>query len=255
MFVDPHTHFFLCNYSTLELIKKENYSEIYILAYLPFKPHYYTTLVDLFRWLLDIEPARFNELGLNAHIGVGIHPRNIPSSGISTLLSSIDEYLVRAEIVGEIGLELGTEEEVNVLKDLLVVADRFDKPVIIHTPRKGKEIVLKKLVNILGEGRVQSGRVVVDHASYELINEFLKLKTFIGLTIQPGKLSVNELVKLVKNYPELVEVGMVNSDCGRDPSDPLAVKLAYEGMITNEIGNSDAIKLVRDNALRFIRRS
>lgn len=255
MFVDPHTHLFISNYSTLEIIKRENYQEVYVLAYIPFKPQYHTTLVELFRWLIEVEPSRFKEVGINLRVGLGIHPRNIPSSGLTSLLNSSEEFLIKADLIGEVGLELGTEEEVMVLSEMLRLADILDKPVIIHTPRRGKDLILKKLLNVLSLSRVQPNRVVVDHASYELIEEFLSFGTLVGLTVQPGKLNVSQLVELVKSYPELIEVGMVNSDCGRDPSEPLAVKLAYEGLISAGISGLDALKLVRNNALKLISKS
>lgn len=252
MFVDPHTHHFLSNYATLELLKKEGYSATYVLAYLPVRPSHPNTLVDLFRWLLDVEPERFRGLGIKVYLGVGVHPRNIPYSELTLLLSSMEEWVVRADIVGEVGLEVGSEEEVRVLLEMLKLADRFDKPVIIHTPRRGKEVIIKKLWEILKSSTIQLSRVVVDHASYEAIENFINLGTLVGLTVQPGKLSTSQLIDLVIRNPELVERGMVNSDCGRDPSNPLAVKSSYEELISAGITASDALKLVRDNALKLI---
>ncbi|MEM1679842.1 MAG: TatD family hydrolase [Sulfolobales archaeon] len=252
MFVDSHTHHFLSNYATLELLKKEGYSAVYVLAYLPIRPSHPNTLIDLFRWLLDVEPERFGELGIKAYLGVGIHPRNIPYSELTSLLSSMEEWVVRADLIGEIGLEVGSEVEVKVLLEMLKLADKFDKPAIIHTPRRGKEVIIKRLQDILRSSSVQPGRVVVDHASYELIDDFINLGTLVGLTVQPGKLSTNQLINLVIRNPELIERGMINSDCGRDPSNPLAVKTSYEELINAGITASDALKLVRDNALRLI---
>lgn len=252
MFVDAHTHHFVSNYSTIELLKKENYTAVYILAYIPVKPLHHTTLVDLFRWLVEVEPERFKELGINVYVGVGIHPRNIPSFGLTQLLETIEGWVIRANFIGEVGLEVGSNEEIEVLLEMLKLAEKLDKVIVIHTPRKGKELILKKLWEILKSSGIQLDRIVVDHASYELIEEFIKLGTFIGLTVQPGKLSINQLVDLVLKYPELIEFGMVNSDCGRDPSDPLAVKLSYEELIKAGISVSDALKLVRDNALRLL---
>ncbi len=251
MFVDAHTHHFVSNYSTVELLRKEGYTAVYILAYIPVKPLYHTTLVDLFRWLVEVEPMRFKELGIKVCVGVGIHPRNIPHFGLAQLLESMEEFVARADFIGEVGLEVGSVEEVEVLSEMLRLAERLDKPLIIHTPRREKELILKKLRDVLESSSIQLDRVVVDHASYELIEEFIELGTFIGLTVQPGKLSVNQLINLVVKHPELIELGMVNSDCGRDPSDPLAVKLSYEGLVKADINVSGALKLVRDNALRF----
>lgn len=253
MFVDPHTHHHLSNYSTLEVISSEGYEAVVVLAYIPIRPSHHTTLYDLFNWLLTVEPERFNSVGIKVYVGLGIHPRNIPEYGLEYLMESLEEWLSRANVVGEVGLETGSDIEVRVLSEILKVASKLDKVVVIHTPRRGKEVILKKLRDVLVVSPIQLERLVVDHASADLIHEFLKLGTYVGLTVQPGKLSVSDIADLTSKYPELFERGMVNSDCGRDPSDPLAVKRVYSSLRTLGVSNSDALKLVRDNALRLFK--
>ncbi len=252
MFVDPHTHHFMSNHSTLELIKNEGFRRVFILAYMPVRPLHHTTLVDLFRWLVEVEPIRFRDLGIELRVGLGIHPRNIPLSGSEGLAGVMEEWLIKADFVGEVGLETCSDEEVRVLSEMLRLAKKLDKVVIVHTPRKGKELVVKKLPKYLELSGIQLERVVVDHVSREVVGELLKYGVLVGLTVQLGKLNVEDVVDLVLNYPELVDRGLINSDCGRDPSDPLAVKKAYEALLSSNISKTDAMKLVNDNALRLV---
>ena len=134
---------------------------------------------------------------------------------------------------------------------MLRLAKKFDKVVIIHTPRKNKELITKKVVNYVVLSGISLDRVVIDHISREVVKEVIKLGSFIGLTVQPGKLSIDDVVSLVREYPELIDRGLVNSDCGRDPSDPLAVKKTYTALLN--LGLGDVRRLVSDNALRLIK--
>lgn len=253
MFVDPHTHHHLSNYATLELLSAEGVEAVAILAYIPVKPSSHKTLLDLFNWLVNVEPERFRSVGIKAYVGLGIHPRNVPDEGLSELMDSLELWLSRADLVGEVGLEVSSEVEVELLSKILKISSKLDKLVIIHTPRKGKELIVRKLSEVLRNSPVNPDKVVVDHASRDLINEFLGLDTYIGLTVQQGKLSIADLIDAVSKYPELVDKGLVNSDCGRDPSDPLTVKKAYYALVASGLNHFDAIKLTRDNALKVLR--
>ena len=253
MFVDPHTHHYLSNYSTLELLKREGIEAVGIMAYFPVKPSSHITLIDLFRWLLTVERERFSSVGIKLFVGVGIHPRNIPDSGLEELLKVIDKYIEEADAIGEVGLELSTDVEIYVLRKMIEFSEKMDKPIVIHTPRKEKATALRKIASVLREGRVSQEIVLVDHASMDLIKEFIDLGTYIGLTVQSGKLSPEQVVEIVKRYPEVIDRAVVNSDCGSAPSDPLAVKKVYEALRREGISNSDALKLVRDNAIKFFR--
>jgi predicted metal-dependent TIM-barrel fold hydrolase len=125
--------------------------------------------------------------------------------------------------------------------------------VILHTPRRNKELITKKVIKYVVLSGISLDRVVIDHISREVVKEVVDLGTYVGLTVQPGKLSSDDVVNLVRDHPELIDRGLVNSDCGRDPSDPLAVKKTYTVLLNSGLGLSDARKLVSDNALKLIK--
>jgi hypothetical protein len=246
--IDGHTHHQYSNFFTLERLEKEGYAGMAVLSYLPVRPTGPQSIKDLFRWILEVEPKRYHNL--RVYTGIGIHPRNIPESGLKATLNLLEEWLPKADILGEVGLETGSEEEISLLKKQLALAKRLDKPVIIHTPRKGKGPMLSKIRKLIGH----TERVVVDHASIELIDEFIMLGTFVGLTVQPGKLAPYDVYRLLKKRPELVEKGILNSDCGREPSDPLAVKKTAKLLLRKGIPEEDIKRLIEGNFFRLMLR-
>ncbi|MEM4489325.1 MAG: TatD family hydrolase [Desulfurococcaceae archaeon] len=133
---------------------------------MPVKPMNHASLIDLYRWLLDNEYKRVTSLGLRAMVGLGIHPRNIPSDWREAL--SYIEEILRAysyAILGEVGFELGSEVEVEVevLREQLRIAKKSDRPVILHSPRRNELVIVKKLLKIVESSGLSEGLVIIDH--------------------------------------------------------------------------------------------
>jgi hypothetical protein len=63
--------------------------------------------------------------------------------------------------------------------------------------------------------------VVIDHIDLATIDIALEAGTYIGITVQPGKASVQDAVELIREYPEAKFV--VNSDMSAQRSDCLSV--------------------------------
>jgi TatD DNase family protein len=68
---------------------------------------------------------------------LGYHPWNISISGIRGNLDFIEKNLARAVAIGEVGMDfkIGTAKEIQrgVFEELLDLAGKFDKPIIIHS--------------------------------------------------------------------------------------------------------------------------
>jgi len=151
---------------------------------------------------------------------------------------------------GEIGLEDATDEEIEVLTKQLKIAEKLDKPCIIHTPRNNKVEVTKKTVEILEKIEFPESLAVIDHASVETVEPILKKGYFAGLTVQPGKLSSEEVIQIVEKYG--VEKFVLNSDTGFSPSDMTAVAKTAK-ILSDKMGKKDAEKIVWGNAVEFFR--
>jgi predicted metal-dependent TIM-barrel fold hydrolase len=61
--------------------------------------------------------------------------------------------------------------------------------------------------------------VVIDHFNAELLSGLEKGSYMIGLSLQPGKLSVNEALKIVATLDS--KRVLINSDSSTEPSEPL----------------------------------
>lgn len=239
--IDTHIHSEGRSVEDLKHMAENGIKKAITCAFYPIKPGFPETLIDLARKLTEFEPERGKKAGMEIHSAVGIHPRCIPPKWEKVLdfIESYSGYVA----VGEIGLEDGSDEEREVLKAQLLLAKRLDVPAIIHTPRKNKETILEKTLEILDKTAFPEELALVDHNSAETLKVVLERGYWAGITVQPGKLSVEEAVKIVEEFGD--ERLIANSDTGFSESDMLAVKKFYDAC-RNE-------RVVRENAERFFR--
>ena len=252
-FIDGHLHSVFLSYYDIELMVHSSYDGFVTLAYTPIPPSNVDSLREHFEHLM-FEKNRCGGTGLRVYVGVGIHPRCIPSGDIGSYLGIVEEYLGNTDVLGEVGLETGSDVEVRVLEEQLRIAKRLDKPVIIHTPRANKHVILRRIIDVVNNVGLPSELVVIDHLlpSPILLDLIVGRGYWLGFTIQPGKVKAMDVLWVVKNYPESIDKIIVNSDSGLYPCNPLAVKEAYE-VLSEHMGKADAYKLVSLNAVRFLK--
>jgi len=221
---DSHTHSHLRSFEDLQAMAAAGIEGLVTCAFLPVRPSWSSTLMDLFRWLVDEESARLCKAGLRPLVAVGVHPRCIPPEhGIDDALDLLDTLLGsrRAAALGEVGLEAGDVAECDVLKRQLRIAACHNVPVIVHTPRVNKDAMLDATLAILKTSGIDPARVVIDHLAGKTVPRVRALGFNVGLTVQPGKLTAADVAQLVRvNGPERL---MVNSDLSHLASNPLTV--------------------------------
>lgn len=160
------------------------------------------------------------EKGLKIFRVVGIHPRSIPPRYISS--GKVDEDEVNKLLedvskeddvvgIGEIGLEKGGKVEEDIFKCQLMFAQKNKMPVCIHTPRKNKEEITEKTLDILDNIDLGANLVVIDHINYEnILKKVLSRGYYAGITISNTKSSKEEAAELINS--NMSKRIMINSD-------------------------------------------
>ena len=198
--------------------------------------------------ILNFEPKRANEYGLDLKVALGIHPANSLKNN-EAILKQLEKWIENRDIiaVGEIGLDENTELEREVFKKQLILADETESNVIIHTPRKNKLEVLKDIKEIVLEN-INPKLVVIDHINLNTIEEVIDEDFTVGLTVQPQKMEVDEAIEILDKYG--FDKFLLNSDISNKPSDPLSVpktvrtlkRLGYEKKEINKVAFENAEK-------------
>jgi predicted metal-dependent TIM-barrel fold hydrolase len=216
-------------------------------AFYPIQPLFQETLIDLFRKLTIYEQRRGEKAGMKIHAAVGMHPRCIPPE-----YSKVIEFMETNEgwvAFGEIGLETGDDREVEVFKEQLKLAKKIDMRCIIHTPRKNKKEITAKTLQILDSLSFPEDLAIVDHVSMETAGEVLKAGYFVGLTVQPGKLTEKDVYEIVSKFG--VEKMVLNSDTGFSESDMFATVKAVEHLLESGMDKEEIERVAYKNAKEF----
>ncbi|MEM0202523.1 MAG: TatD family hydrolase [Archaeoglobaceae archaeon] len=241
MLFDSHVHSEGLGVTELRKMRESGIEKICSLSFYPVKPLFPQTLIDAFRKLEEFEKRRCKILGIEMFAGVGIHPRCIPPN-----YKAVIEHLEANDwdLFGEIGLENATNEEIEVLRDQLRVAKSKDIPCVIHTPRGNKRTVTKKILEVLESVSFPAELAVVDHVNFENLDLVLEKDYWIGLTVQLGKLSAQEVANIVEEHGS--ERFIVNSDSGYGNEFVTAVAEVAE------VVGKEAEKICLKNAEKFL---
>ena len=252
-FIDSHIHTIFLSWSELLDLVYSGYEAVITVAYTPYIPRSKESLADHFEHLM-LEVNRLKSVGLRAFVGVGIHPRCFKPELSNAYMEVLREYLPKADVLGEVGLETCSDAEVELLRKQLELAKELDKPVIVHTPRADKAAALKNALRVIEEVGVPEEVVVIDHLtlSEEVINLVKDRSIYLGFTIQQGKSSARDIMYLIEEHEDLIDRVVLNSDAGRDPSDTLAVAKAYEELAEEGYG-VEAVKITSVNIKKLLK--
>ena len=192
-------------------------------------------LINHFDRILNFEPKRAGEYGLDLKVALGIHPTNAISNS-EAVFQKLEELIENKEIIaiGEIGLDENTSEEQKLFKKQLELADETKSKVIIHTPRLNS---------------IDPKLVVIDHINKNTIEDVIDEKFTIGLTVQPQKMEVSEAVDIMDQYG--FDKFLLNSDISNKPSDPLSVPRTVRTLKRLGYNEKDIEKVSHRNAEKF----
>ena len=190
-------------------------------SYYPYKVNNAEILLNHLNRILNFEPKRAGEYGLDLRVALGIHPANSIGNN-EIIFDQLEKWIENKDIIaiGEIGLDENTELEKEVFKKQLELAEETKSKVIVHTPRKNKLEVLKDIKGIALEN-INPKLVVIDHINLNTIEEIIDDDFTIGLTVQPQKMEVEEAIEILDKYG--FDKFLLNSDISNKPSDPLSV--------------------------------
>ena len=199
--------------------------------------------------ILNFEPRRAGEYGLDLRVALGIHPANALKNN-EIIFEALERWIENRDIIaiGEIGLDENTDFEKEVFKKQLELAEDSKSKVIIHTPRKNKLEVLKDIKDIVLEN-INPKLVVIDHINLNTVEEVIDEDFTIGLTVQPQKMEVEEAIEILDKYG--FDKFLLNSDISNKPSNPLSVPKTVRTLKRLGYDKKEINKVAFENAKSF----
>ncbi len=245
---DTHIHSEGRSVEDLEEMVKRGIKKAVTCAFYPIEPKFPETLIDHFRKLTTFEVERGRSAGMEIYPAIGIHPRCIPPKYVK-VIESMGE--IDCVAFGEIGLETANDLELDVLRIQLRLAKELDKPCIIHTPKRNKVEITKKIIEVLKDVGFPEDLAVIDHATGETVGMILDSGYHAGLTVQIGKLSVEDVCDIVTKFG--FERFVLNSDTGFDRADKIATAKAVEFLEEKGFEKAEVEKLAEKNAVKLFK--
>ena len=218
-------------------------------SFYPYKIDNETVLLNHLNRILNYDTNRASEYGLDLKVALGIHPANTIDKP-EIIYENLYKWIENKDIIaiGEIGLEDLTEAEISIFKKQLDIADETDSKVIIHTPRKNKEKVLKEILDIVPQ-HIDEKQAVVDHINPNVVENAIKSDCMLGLTVQPQKMEKEDAIAILDEHG--FDRFLLNSDISNKPSDPLSVAKTVRELTRLGFNPKDIEKISHKNAQEF----
>jgi len=214
---------------------------------------------DYFRHLTDYEPIRAAASGIRHFCWICINPKEAEDVGFAReVIQIIPEFLEKPTVlgVGEIGLNKNSRNELTILEQQLDLVARYHQLVLVHTPHledklKGTRLTIDA---IRRDGRIDPGRVLIDHVEEHTVREVLDAGFWAGMTLYPdSKCTPQRAADIIEMYG--TQRLWMNSAGDWGPSDPLAVPKAHVEMRRRGYREQTITQISFDNPMRFLSQS
>jgi len=182
---------------------------------------------DYFRQLTESEPSRAAQFGIRHFTWLCINPKEAEDPGFAReVMSIIPEFLDRPNVlgIGEIGLNKNSRNELEIFEAHVEFAAQRDQLILVHTPhledkKKGTRLIMDA---IRRNGRIDPGRVLIDHVEEHTVKMVLDGGFWAGMTLYPDtKCTPQRAADIFEIYG--TERIWINSAGDWGVSDPLAV--------------------------------
>lgn len=259
-FIDPHIHMYARTTDDYENMKKVGYVAVIEPAFWSGTDktcacsHY-----DYFDHLLNFEHDRAEKYGIKHYSFLGINPKEAKNTKISfEVIYNLNKYLEHPNClgIGEIGFDLITNDEEDILRRQIIIAEKTNSLVIIHLPHNNKLEGVKRTFKVLDQENVNFKKYIIDHNTDNTIEIVLDHSEIIaGITLYPNKVSNENAAMIINRYNNNTDRILINSSADWGKSYPLNVSEASKKF--HQLGlNIDWIKKVSyENAFKFFSQS
>ncbi len=214
---------------------------------------------DYFRHLTEQEPRRAAEYGIRHFTWLCINPKEAEDVGFAReVIALIPQFLDRPNVlgIGEIGLNKNSRNELTILEAQIDLAATHDQLVLVHTPhledkRKGTRLIMDA---IRSDGRLDPGRVLIDHVEEHTVGLVLDAGFWAGMTLYPDtKCTSQRAADIIEMHG--TDRIWINSAGDWGPSDPLAVPKAQLELSRRGHAAETIARISYDNPLMFLSKS
>ena len=217
-FIDPHLHQNLIDDGKLQNLAMSGMDAAIIPTVHTLAGVFHDdAALRLWDQFLNFELRRAESCGYEAFVSLGIPMYGLSSDAIEECLKQLPEYIKHERVValGEIGLDVGTENEKKLFRAQLRIAKEHNLPVIIHTPiRLAPQApdVIRQVVEIIKEENFDISRAILDHAGESTFDYRIGTGAMVGLSVCIDKMPPEVAANYVLSNPDKRDKFVVNSE-------------------------------------------
>lgn len=150
--------------------------------------------------VFNVFPDSVPQIDIKKHYSIGIHPWYVKNGDKIELLKKVNQYLSKDCFVacGEIGLDRNYPNydlQKEIFTEQLLIAQNFDKPVIIHNVKSSSEII-----SIIKQNKITVPKIIHRYSGNITSAEQL---TKLGFYLSFGHSLFNEKSKIKKVFKKL----------------------------------------------------
>jgi uncharacterized protein len=170
---DPHIHMTSRTTDDYEAMARAGIRAIIEPAFWLGQPRTHVgTFDDYFQALIGWERFRASQFGITHYCTIGLNPKEANNPAVADgVMELITHYLAKDGVVGvgEIGFDDQTAAEEKYFAAQLELANKFDLPVLVHTPHRDKKRGTERSLALVKEQRFPEERVLIDHNNEETL--------------------------------------------------------------------------------------
>ena len=248
--IDAHTHLDVRSFEDLEKMALCGMEMVITCAHDPYRMSVPEVYLDHLERLIMMETKRGSMAGIDVKVTIGVHPMGYPKEW-HRLIEEMPRYLEDKNVVGigETGLHYLRNDEKDLLREQLKLAMEYSMPIVTHTPEKNKGEALQEILKILKEVEIEEDLVMIDHINRDTV-DLIDMDVYVGLTVQPMKISPEEAVEIVENYDKKF---ILSSDLGSLKSDIYALPRTRLLMKKRGLESKKIVESTYKNAKDFYR--
>ena len=210
--------------------------------------------------LLGYEVSHAKSLGIELFVGLAVPYYGVTPEGMAECLKEIPRYVNenrdRVVAIGETGLNVGIDDEVEPFRTHLRLAKELNLPAIVHTacPNEPEDIVIrttKQAIEIVKEEGFPIDRVVLDETGLNTIEMRLESGAMVNLGVCYDKLKPDDVVEILKRYPDKRDKLMISSMIGSSYGGYFSAPRAVLAMRMAGLKREEIEQVTWENAKRF----
>jgi len=224
-FIDAHLHTDMIEHVQLQkLVMMGMEAAVVPSPHMFIGSHTADSVLRLWERFTTFEVTTAKTLGYEVYASLSVPFLGLGQGDVERALAVLPDFLAHERVVamGEIGLDTGTQFEVDLFREHLRLAKGRNLPVILHTPIRlapQAVTVLSKIIEVLKEEAFPLEKCVFDHAGEETLDQRAQTGGMIGLSVCWDKMPPEVAARYVIEHPELRGRIIVNSELGGQGND------------------------------------